>query len=57
MSRAQLEKMITATEKKMKEVAKDLDFIQAAQYRDELLEFKKKIEGYIRYADSIKLLM
>jgi excinuclease UvrABC helicase subunit UvrB len=31
MSRAQLEKMIAITEKKMKEAAKNLDFIQAAQ--------------------------
>ncbi len=44
MSRAQLEKMITATEKKMKEAAKDLDFIQAAQYRDELLALKKRLK-------------
>ncbi|HRG66552.1 MAG TPA: UvrB/UvrC motif-containing protein, partial [Saprospiraceae bacterium] len=31
------------TEAKMKQAAKDLDFISAAQYRDELLALKKKL--------------
>jgi excinuclease ABC subunit B len=42
MSREQFEKMITQAEKKMKDAAKDLDFIMAAQYRDELFALKKK---------------
>jgi len=44
MSRDQIEKLVAETEKKMKKAAKDLDFITAAQYRDELLELKKKLK-------------
>ena len=40
-TRSQLEKMIGDTENKMKKAAKDLDFITAAQYRDEMLALKK----------------
>ncbi|MFN7327138.1 MAG: excinuclease ABC subunit UvrB [Chitinophagales bacterium] len=40
-SKAQLEKMIQQTEEKMKKAAKDLDFLTAAQYRDEMLAMKK----------------
>jgi excinuclease ABC subunit B len=42
MSKDQLGDLITATEAKMKKAAKELDFISAAQYRDELNELKKK---------------
>ncbi len=41
MDRGQLEKMVVQTQKKMEKAAKDLDFIQAARYRDELAELKK----------------
>lgn len=44
MTREQLEKTIVNTEKLMKEAAKQLDFIQAAQYRDELLRLQKELE-------------
>ncbi len=44
MNSSQLEQMIEATERKMKDAAKDLDFISAAQYRDELFELKKKLK-------------
>ena len=44
MSRDQLEKTILETERKMKKAAKDLDFITAAQYRDELFALKKKLK-------------
>ncbi|MEL7121221.1 MAG: excinuclease ABC subunit UvrB [Bacteroidota bacterium] len=44
LTRDQIEKMIVVTEKKMKIAAKDLDFISAAQYRDELFELKKKLK-------------
>ncbi len=44
MSREQLEKTIAETERKMKKAAKDLDFITAAQYRDELFALKKKLK-------------
>jgi excinuclease ABC subunit B len=44
MSREQFDKLISQTEKKMKEAAKELDFISAAQYRDELFAMKKKFK-------------
>ncbi len=44
MNRDQLEKLVTETEKKMKKAAKDLDFITAAQYRDELFALKKQMK-------------
>jgi excinuclease ABC subunit B len=43
-SREQIEKMITTAEKNMKAAAKDLDFITAAQYRDEMQALKKKLK-------------
>ena len=42
MSKDQLDTLIIETERKMKKAAKDLDFITAAQYRDELFALKKK---------------
>jgi excinuclease ABC subunit B len=45
MNREQLEKLLTATEIKMKKAAKELDFISAAQYRDEMLALKKKVKA------------
>jgi len=44
MSRDQLERMVYDTERKMKEAAKELDFITAAQYRDEMLALKKRLK-------------
>lgn len=44
MSRDKIEKMIEETERKMKKAAKELDFITAAQYRDELFALKKKLK-------------
>ena len=44
MSRDQLEKLVAETERKMKAAAKDLDFITAAQYRDELFALKKRVK-------------
>lgn len=44
MSREQLEKMIAVTEMKMKKSAKDLDFISAAHFRDELFALKKRLK-------------
>ena len=40
MSRPQLEKSIERTRKLMQDAAKKLEFIQAAQYRDELLKLE-----------------
>lgn len=44
MSRAQLEKSIDNTTALMKQAAKDLDFLQAAQYRDEIIRLQKELE-------------
>ena len=44
MNRDQLEKTIKVTESKMKKAAKELDFISAAQFRDEMLSLKKKLK-------------
>jgi len=44
MSRKQLEKSISDTTQLMKKAAKKLDFIQAAQYRDEILRLQKLLE-------------
>ncbi len=43
MSREQLEKSIANTQRMMKKVAKELDFIQAAQFRDELLKLQEML--------------
>ena len=45
LSRDQLTKMIADTEEKMKKAAKDLDFITAAQLRDEVFALKKKLQS------------
>lgn len=44
MTRQQLEKSIANTTKMMKEAAKNLDFLQAAQYRDEIVRLQKELE-------------
>lgn len=43
MNKDQISKLISETESKMKKAAKDLDFITAAQLRDELNALKKKL--------------
>ena len=40
MNRKQLEKAIERTKKQMMEAAKELDFIEAAQFRDELVKLE-----------------
>ena len=44
MTRQQLEKSITETTRLMKEAAKKLEFLQAAQYRDEIIRLQKLLE-------------
>jgi len=44
MTRAQTEKLIAETTRRMKEAAKQLDFLQAAQYRDEIIRLQKELE-------------
>ena len=45
MSQEQLEKSIANTERLMREAAKNLDFLQAAQYRDELLRLQEMLQA------------
>ncbi|WP_276497712.1 excinuclease ABC subunit UvrB [Pontibacter litorisediminis] len=45
MKREELEKLIKKTEKQMEAAAKDLDFLQAAKYRDELSELRKLLKN------------
>ena len=44
MTRQQLEKSIENTTRLMKEAARQLDFLQAAQYRDEILRMQQELE-------------
>ncbi len=44
MTRPQVEKLIAETTRKMKEAAKQLDFLQAAQYRDEIIRLQGLLE-------------
>jgi len=44
MTRPQMEKLIEETTRKMKEAAKNLDFLQAAQYRDEIIRLRQELE-------------
>lgn len=43
MTKPQLEKLIAETQRKMEQAAKELDFLEAARYRDELIQLKKKV--------------
>ncbi|MBD1397978.1 excinuclease ABC subunit UvrB [Pontibacter sp. JH31] len=45
MKRDELEKLIKKTEKQMEAAAKDLDFLQAAKYRDELAELRQLLKS------------
>lgn len=44
MTRPELQKSIENTKKLMEEAARKLDFIQAAQYRDEIIRLEKQLE-------------
>jgi len=44
MSKDQLEKAVLSSKKKMQAASKDLDFLTAAEFRDEMLALKKLIE-------------
>ena len=44
MTKEELEKSIANTTALMKQAAKDLDFMQAAQYRDEIIRLQKELE-------------
>jgi excinuclease ABC subunit B len=45
MSKPALEKAIARTKKAMQEAAKKLDFLEAAQYRDELFKLEALLKG------------
>ncbi len=45
MSKEQLEKLASETQKRMEKAAKDLDFIEAARLRDELFDIKNMLKG------------
>jgi excinuclease ABC subunit B len=45
MTRDQIERLIAETEDKMRKAAKDLDFISAAAYRDEMMALKERLKG------------
>ncbi|GAA4435671.1 excinuclease ABC subunit UvrB [Ravibacter arvi] len=44
MSRPQLEKLVQETQRKMEQAAKDMDFLEAARFRDEYLQLKDQLE-------------
>ena len=44
MTRPQLEKAIAQARKQMTEAAKKLDFLEAAQYRDEMLKLQDMLD-------------
>jgi len=44
MTRQQLEKSIAETTRLMKDAAKKMDFLQAAQYRDEIIRLQQELE-------------
>ena len=44
MTREQLQKLLKETTRKMKEAAKQLDFLQAAQYRDEVFKIQQRLD-------------
>lgn len=45
MTKPEIEKQLKQTQKNMEKAAKDLDFIVAAKFRDELADLKKMLEG------------
>jgi excinuclease ABC subunit B len=47
LSKDKIELMIENTEQKMRKAAKELDFISAAQYRDELFALKKRLKDAV----------
>jgi excinuclease ABC subunit B len=43
MTRPQLEKLLSETQRKMEQAAKDMDFLEAARFRDEYLQVKERL--------------
>ena len=44
MTKPQLEKLIAETQRKMEQAAKELNFLEAARFRDELLQLKERVK-------------
>jgi len=44
MAKPELEKLIAETQRKMEAAAKELNFLEAARYRDELLQLREKLK-------------
>ena len=44
MNKGQLQKLLDEAQKKMERAAKELDFLEAARFRDEMMQLKEKIE-------------
>lgn len=47
MGKSDLQKLIVETQKKMESAAKDMDFLEAARLRDELLQLKEQVKGKV----------
>ncbi|TDB59839.1 excinuclease ABC subunit UvrB [Arundinibacter roseus] len=45
MGKSDLQKLVAETQRKMEAAAKDLDFLQAARFRDELVQLKERLKG------------
>jgi excinuclease ABC subunit B len=45
MGKSDLEKLIAETQRKMETAAKELNFLEAARYRDELLQLREKLKS------------
>jgi excinuclease ABC subunit B len=45
MAKPEIEKLIAETQRKMEAAAKELDFLQAARYRDELMQLREKLKS------------
>ncbi len=45
MGKGELQKLIAETQRKMETAAKDLDFLEAARYRDELVQLKERLKA------------
>jgi excinuclease ABC subunit B len=44
MAKPELQKLIAETQRKMEIAAKELNFLEAARYRDEILQLKEKVK-------------
>ncbi|WP_159472252.1 excinuclease ABC subunit UvrB [Dyadobacter sp. 3J3] len=47
MGKSDLQKLINETQKKMESAAKDMDFLEAARLRDELLQLKEQVKSKV----------